>query len=133
MQRVELIQLLKDRYRKESYKAALVGTYREGRYVDPPPLQANPTLFLVPLALSVVPLLAAKNLYIQWALGVSLIFITYIALYIYLKKRCFIPDAVKVIRTNYGDVEYLRRNKLEILENPQKLPGDYEYYYAPVN
>ncbi|MGB9704581.1 MAG: M48 family metallopeptidase [Pyrobaculum sp.] len=133
MQAVELIQLLRDRYKKESYKAALVGTYKDGRYVDPPPLQTNLSLFLAPLALSVAPLLAVKNLYIQWALGVSLIFITYMALYIYLKKNCFIPDAVKVVRTNYGDVEYLRRNKLEILENPQKLPGDYEYYYAPVN
>jgi heat shock protein HtpX len=133
VQKIELIRFLWDRYKKESYKTALVGTYKNGRYVDPPPLQTNPSLFLLPLALSAVPLLAVKNLYIQWTLGVSIISLTYITLYVYLKKNCFIPDVVKVVRTNYGDVEYLRRNKLDILENPQKLPGDYEYYYAPVN
>ena len=133
MQGLELIEFLKRRYKKESYKATLVGAYRDGRLVDPPPLQTGLYFLLTPIALSVIPLIAVKDVFIQWALGVAVIIASYLIFYFYLRRKCFVPDAVKVVRTNFGDVEYLRRHKLEILENPGVLPGDYEFYYAPVN
>ncbi|ACB39822.1 M48 family metallopeptidase [Pyrobaculum neutrophilum] len=128
---LDLLDFLRRRYRGDAYKAALVGTYVGGRYVDPPPLQANAYLLMVPLALSLVPLLLSKNAALQWAAGVAIIVGAYLALYLYLRRSCFIPDEVRVVRTNYGDVDYLRRNKLAILEDPSALPGDYEVYHAP--
>ncbi|MFN3804053.1 MAG: M56 family metallopeptidase [Pyrobaculum sp.] len=125
---MELLQLLK-RY-KNDFRAALVGTYKGGRYVEPPAIQISQAIFLAPLALSVLPILLLKNPLAQWAAGVGVILSTYMATYLYLRQRCFMPDVVKVVRTNYGDVDYLRRNKIHILENPHALPGDYELYYG---
>jgi heat shock protein HtpX len=128
---VELLQFLRSKYKKDSYKAALVGTYKDGRYVEPPPLQTSMYLFLAPLVLSAVPVFLVKNMWLQWVAGVAVILGAYMALYLYLRKNCLIPDEVRVVRTNHGDVESLRRNKLNILENPSMLPDDYEVFYAP--
>ncbi len=130
MDAAQLLDFLRRRYKQESFKAALVGTYKDGRYVEPPPLQYNTLMFFVPLALSAAPIFLVKDVWIQWTVGIAVIFGSYLSLYLYLKRRCLIPDEVRVVRTNYGDLEYLRRNKLAILENPSSLPGDYELYYA---
>ncbi len=116
------------RYRNK-FKTALVGSYVGGRYVEPPIVRINSLVFLVPIALSVIPVLLFRNLALQWIVGVGLILTTYLSLYHYLRGKCFTPDVVRVVKTNYGDVEWLRRNKIQILENPQLLPGDYEMYY----
>jgi len=127
----QLLDFIRRKYKRGSFKAALVGTYKDGRYVEPPPLQYNMYIFLLPLALSAAPIFIIKNVWTQWIVGVAVISGTYLALYIHLKRSCLIPDEVRIVRTNYGDVEYLRRNKLAILENPSSLPSDYELYYAP--
>ncbi|MEM1597338.1 MAG: M48 family metalloprotease [Pyrobaculum sp.] len=128
---LSVLTYLRDKYKRESYKAALVGTYKDGRYVEPPALQTDSSLFYLPLALSVVPVFVVKDAVVQWAVGVAVILASYLLLYAYLKKKCFVPDVVKVVRTNHPDVEHLRRNKLRVLEDPRSLEGDYEVYYAP--
>ncbi|ABO09391.1 M48 family metallopeptidase [Pyrobaculum calidifontis] len=125
----ELLRHLR-RYKGESFRVALVGTYKGGRYVEPPPLKSDAALLYLPLALSALPLLVTKDVWIQWAMGTALIVGAYLATYAYLRAKCFTPDLVKVVRTNHGDVEHLRRNKLQVLENPSSLPGDYEVYYT---
>ncbi|AFA38566.1 Zn-dependent protease with chaperone function [Pyrobaculum oguniense TE7] len=132
MNALEVIEFLKQ-YKRESYKAALVGAYRNGRYVDPPPLKTSLSLLLLPLGFSAVPILLVKDVVAQWLLGIAIITGSYLAMYFYLRRNCFVPDVVKVVRTNYGDLDFLKRHKLQILENPEVLPSDYEYYYAPVN
>jgi len=129
---VELLNFLKKRYRKESFKAALVGTYKEGRYVDPPSLQISYHLLMTPMFLSVLIIAAFRDIWLQWAAGVGLITTSYLALYTYLRRRCFTPDEIRVLKTNYGDIEYLRRNKLKLLEN-MSIDGDYEIHYPPRN
>ncbi|MEZ0318381.1 MAG: M48 family metallopeptidase [Pyrobaculum sp.] len=133
MDALRVLNYLRNKYKKENYKAALVGSYKDGKYVEPPALQTDSTLFYLPLALSVVPVFTIKDAVAQWVAGVAVILASYLLLYAYLKKRCFMPDVVKVVRTNHPDVEHLKRNKLRILEDPHSLEGDYEVYYAPVN
>jgi len=57
-----------------------VGTYKDGRYVEPPPLQTSMYLFLAPLVLSAVPVFLVKNMWLQWAAGVAVILGAYMAL-----------------------------------------------------
>ncbi|ABL88108.1 peptidase M48, Ste24p [Pyrobaculum islandicum DSM 4184] len=133
MDAVEILYFLRNKYKSSSFKTALVGTYKEGRYVDPPLLRTDAYLLFVPLALSIFPIFLTKEIISQWIAGITIIILTYLALYIYLRRGCFVPDEVRVLKTNHGDVEYLRRNKLEILENPSLLSDDYEIYYVRPN
>lgn len=131
METTQLLDFLKKTYKKETFKAAIVGTYKDGRYVDPPNLQLSYHLLLAPMFLSVFVIAAVKNMWAQWLIGVALITASYLAIYTYLRGKCFTPDEIRVVKTNYGDLDYLKRNKVKILENLHDAPGDYEIYYPP--
>jgi hypothetical protein len=63
---VELLQFLRRKYKKDSYRR-LCGDLQRRRYVEPPPLQTSMNLFLAPLMLSAVPVFLVKNMWLQWA------------------------------------------------------------------
>lgn len=127
-ERAAYLLYLKEIIRDERYNAAIIGAWRSGKLVEPPEMKINTAFLFLPFILTVPAALLAHHLTLQILTGVVAILSSYIALYLIIKSKCIKIDFLTIIKTKYNDIEFLKKNKKKILENPSIL-GDYEIYH----
>jgi heat shock protein HtpX len=125
-----VLRALHEKYRGgRAFRVAIIGTYSGGRYVEPPRLRLGNYIFMLPFIPSAALTVLSAGIVTQLIAGVCAILTSYVIIYYCMRRACFTPDEIKVVRTNYRDASYLSSSKLKILEEPQLLPGDYYVYY----
>lgn len=126
--RAAYLLYLRELVRDDRHNVAIIGAWRSGRLVEPPEIKMSSIFLFLPFIISVPPALLLHHLPLQLAMGISAIIASYIILFLYLKNKCIKIDYITIIKTKYKDIEFLKRNKKQILENPAVL-GDYEAYH----
>ncbi|MGC8582208.1 MAG: M48 family metallopeptidase [Thermoproteus sp.] len=126
--RAAYLLYLRELARDDRYNVAIIGAWKSGKLVEPPEIKINPLFLFLPFLISMPPALLVHHLSLQLMVGVSAIIASYIALFLYLKSKCIKVDYITIIKTKYKDLDFLKKNKKEILENPAIL-GEYEAYH----
>ncbi|AEA11733.1 peptidase M48, Ste24p [Thermoproteus uzoniensis 768-20] len=126
--RAAYLLYLRELARDDRYNVAIIGAWKSGKLIEPPEIKVNPLFLFLPFLISMPPALLVHHLSLQLVVGISAIIASYIALFLYLKSKCIKVDYITIIKTKYKDLNFLKKNKKEILENPAIL-GEYEAYH----
>lgn len=127
-ERAAYLSRLKELITDSRYNVAIIGAWSSGELVEPPEMKISGALVFLPFILSVPAALLAHMFLLQIATGVSAIVGSYTLIYFYLKRKCVKIDFITIIKTKYNDIEFLRKNKKKVLEDPSLL-GEYEAYH----
>ncbi|MEL9991554.1 MAG: M48 family metalloprotease [Thermoproteus sp.] len=127
-ERAAYLLYLKQLIRDDRHNAAIIGVWKSGRLVEPQEIKLSPLFLLLPFMLSVPPAFILHHTELQLAIGITAILASYFAIFFYLKSKCINADYITIIKTKHNDIDFLRRNKKKILENPEIL-GEYESYH----
>lgn len=134
LDKVLILTELRKIIQRDKYNVAIVGVWSKGRLVEPREFKINPVVLLLPFIISIPPTLILHHLYFQMISGISAIIFSNIFIFFYLKNKCIIPDYITIIKTNYNDFEFLRKNKERILADPEILGTEFEvYHFKPKN